>query len=150
MRRFIALLAPVIALTVLAAPAASAPPPQPITGRWLIQEGKAIVDVAPCGTAICGKIVKILVRPDGGTGAPRDIYNPDPAKRGRPLEGMTFMSGFRPDGQGGWEGDLYDAETGRSYFATMRRIPTGIEVEACMGIFCGQKYWTPAPAAKRK
>lgn len=146
MRIFAALLAPVIALTALAAPAASAPPPQTITGRWLIQDGKAIVDVAPCGQSICGKIVKILYRPPGtGSGAPRDVYNPDPAKRARLLEGMTFMSGFQPDGQGGWEGDLYDAETGNSYVATMRRIPSGIMVEACMGFFCGQKYWTPAP-----
>lgn len=124
--------------TLAAMPAQAA---QPITGRWATVDGKAIVQIAPCGRELCGKIEKI-VKPTPGR-PQTDIKNPDPALRSKPLTGLALLSGFREDGDI-WKGTIYDPESGKSYTSKVSRNGNGtLKVQGCIAFFCKTQTWTP-------
>ncbi|HEY6964570.1 MAG TPA: DUF2147 domain-containing protein, partial [Erythrobacter sp.] len=79
MRKQAGILAAVLGLAAMV-PAAFAA--QPITGRWVTAEKDAVVAIAKCGKALCGRIEKFLVMPAGGN-VQRVVNNSDPAKRTR-------------------------------------------------------------------
>ena len=37
-----------------------------VSGRWLTEDGKAIVTIEPCGAMVCGRIVQILAPTPNG------------------------------------------------------------------------------------
>lgn len=122
---------------LIATPALAAP--QPVTGHWLTVDGKALVEIAPCGQALCGHIVRIL-KPTPGR-PQTDINNPDPTKRNQPLAGLTLLSGFKA-GSDSWEGKIYDPESGRTYRSILTRDGNTLNVKGCWGIFCKTQQWT--------
>lgn len=124
-------------LLVCGAPAQAA---APVAGRWLSDGGKAMVEIAPCGTALCGRIVRVLV---STTGVATDRNNPDPKLRSRPLAGLTILSGFI-DGGTVWKGRIYDPESGRSYRSELERRDGTLRVKGCLGPFCRTQVWKPA------
>lgn len=130
-------LAAIAGVLLIAAPAFAAP--APVSGRWLTQGGKAIVEVAPCGAALCGRIVKI-VKPDPGKPL-NDANNPDKAQRARPIVGIAILSGFSA-AQDRWNGQIYDPETGKTYRSELRREGDTLKVKGCYGPFCKTQNWT--------
>ena len=51
----------------------------------------------------------------------KDIHNPDPAKRERPLIGLVVMKGISPDGPSKWDGGTaYDPKTGNTYSVSLQ------------------------------
>lgn len=122
----------------MSAPASAA---APISGLWLTTEKDSIVEIGPCGAALCGRIARIL-KPNP-KGPPRDTNNPDPALRNRPIQGLAILSGFRDAGKN-WQGTAYDPRAGKSYrsYLTLMRDGT-LEVKGCLGPFCRTKSWTP-------
>ena len=121
----------------LAAPAVAAP--LPVTGLWTTPGNRALVQIAPCGAQLCGRIAKVLVRrPDGPT---LDAVNHDPALRGRPIEGLSILTGFIPQGDG-WAGRIYDPDSGRSYRSELKRRGDTLDVKGCLGPFCRTQHWT--------
>ena len=127
-----------VALLLALAPPASAAPP--VTGRWLSDGGKALVELGPCGGAVCGRIVRILA---STTGVATDRNNPDPKLRARPLAGLTILSGFTDAGSV-WKGRIYDPESGRSYRSELERRDGTLRVKGCLGPFCRTQVWRPA------
>jgi len=125
---------------VLVAGAASAAP-QPVTGRWLTPEGKAIVEVAPCGQQLCGRIAKVLKPRPGGPAV--DSNNPDQRLRTRPIEGISILNGFAP-ADDRWKGRIYDPESGRTYRSELIRAGNILKVKGCFGPFCRTQEWTAA------
>lgn len=115
---------------------------QPVTGRWVTDDGKAIVTIAECGRTVCGRITKILApTPDG---PPVDANNPDKALRKRPILGLTVLSGFTADGDA-WKGRIYSPEEGKTYRSVMRRAGADtIAVKGCILVFCKSQNWTRA------
>jgi uncharacterized protein (DUF2147 family) len=130
------------AFVVLAAvPAAAAAPA--VEGRWLTEDGKAVVAVAPCGAKMCGAVVRVL---ETDPAVPNtDANNPDPARRGRPLLGLQVLSGFTP-GSAGWIGGrAYDPKSGRSYNAELKLNRDGsLRVTGCVLFVCQSERWTRA------
>ena len=124
---------------ISAAPAQAA---ASVTGLWVTTEKDSIVEIGPCGAALCGRIARIL-KPNPN-GPPRDINNPDPSLRNRPIQGLPILTGFRDAGTN-WEGTAYDPRAGKSYrsYLTLMRDGT-LEVKGCLGLFCRSKSWTPA------
>lgn len=121
---------------------AAASATQPISGRWITVGGKAIVQITPCGAAMCGRIDKIL-KPEPGR-PHTDIKNPDAALRDRPLVGLALLSGFKQAGEH-WKGTIYDPESGRSYNSKASRNPDGtLKVQGCVAFICRTQIWTPA------
>lgn len=134
--RFAPAIAALVTIAPIAAPAAA---PAPVTGNWLTVDGKALVQIAQCGPALCGRIVRII-KPTPGR-PQTDIKNPDAAKRGRPLAGLTILSGLTADG-GGWRGQIYDPESGRTYRSELTRQGNALSVKGCWGPFCKTQRWT--------
>ncbi len=122
----------------LAAPAAA---PAPIAGRWVTDDGKALVAIAACGKAMCGKIVRVL-KPAPGKPA-LDANNPDPRLRNRTIEGLTILTGLTAASDG-WRGNVYDPKSGRTYAARVWRAGAGLKVEGCWGVLCRTQDWTAA------
>ena len=113
-----------------------------VSGTWLTTEKDSIVEIGPCGNALCGRVARIL-KP-GPNGPPRDSNNPDARLRGRAILGLPILTGFRDTGQS-WEGTAYDPRAGKSYrsYLTLKQDGT-LEVKGCVGPFCRKKIWTPA------
>lgn len=123
----------------LATPAHAA---APIAGRWLTEEGNAVVTIAPCGKFICGRITRLIKGPPSGPAVDRN--NPDKALRGRPIEGLTVLSGFTDAGED-WRGRIYDPKSGRTYRSVVRReADGGLKVQGCVAFFCRTQRWTRA------
>lgn len=127
-----------LALAFTALPAVAAP----IDGRWITEDGKAIVAIAVCGDARCGRVQRILA--PAPEGAPVDANNPDPALRARPIQGMTVLTGLVADGAR-WRGRIYSPEEGRTYRAVLwRNAEGGLQMKGCIAIFCRGETWRPA------
>ena len=125
-------------MLLAAAPAFAAPP---IAGRWLTADGSAVVAIAPCGAALCGRIVKLNKAPANGPAV--DANNPDPRLKTRSLLGVPVLTGLTPDGDG-WKGSIYDPKKGKTYKATVTRDGAKLKVQACVAVFCQTISWTAA------
>ncbi|RYF43071.1 MAG: DUF2147 domain-containing protein [Comamonadaceae bacterium] len=101
-----------IALPVYSQPAQSAPQQ---LGRWITESGNLEVEVAPCGNAFCGTVVRVIA--NRSMSAPGAEMAPADA---RPALGMMLLRDLRPgegDGKGEWKGEIYNRENGKSYSA---------------------------------
>ena len=119
-----------LVLLALAAPA-SASAKAPIEGRWTNPKHSVIVHIAPCGGAYCGTVT---------------WASPKARQRaGEPLVGTQLMTGFRPDGAGGYKGRVYEPRHNLRASATIQ-LPSAdaIQVRGCAlaGILCKEQRWT--------
>ena len=129
-----------IAALCLASPLLAA---QPVEGRWLTAERDAVITIAPCGKALCGRIAKFLVAPPQGANQ-RDVNNKDPKLRSRKLLGMPVLTGFTEDDDE-WRGQIYDPKSGKTYRSIIKRKGASmLEVKGCIGPFCQTQLWTKA------
>lgn len=113
--------------------------PAPIAGRWITSDRAALVEIGACGPALCGRITRVLkADPSKPT---RDVNNPDPALRERPIVGLAFLTGFTPS-DGAWNGRIYDPRNGRSYRSVVTRDGATLKVKGCFGPFCRTQVWT--------
>lgn len=127
------------AATMIAAPALAS---TPITGKWMTAGKDSVVDIAPCGPKLCGKVSKLL-RPVQG-GPPTDRNNPNVALQSRPLVGLPILVDFTDNGAA-WGGTIYDPRSGKSYRSKVARNPDGtLKVQGCIAFFCQTQTWTPA------
>jgi uncharacterized protein (DUF2147 family) len=133
-----ATLAPVPLMALLTVTAAA---PAPVTGRWVTVDGKAVVAITQCGKTICGRIVEVL-NPAPGQ-ATTDVHNPDPAKRNRPIKGLTILTGFTP-AETWWTGEIYDPKSGKTYTSYLAIEGARLKVQGCIGPLCQTQYWTKA------
>lgn len=80
-----------------------------VLGRWMTAGRDGVVQIAPCGTTLCGWLVGM--RYHGSM--PLDVYH-------RPQCGLMLLSGFRAaDEDGRRHGAILDPDSGRSYQATI-------------------------------
>lgn len=114
-----------------------------ISGDWITADGTAIVRIADCGGAVCGRVARVLAR---GPNVPTtDIHNPVRALRSRPLVGLPVLNGFVSSGGRYVNGRAYDPKTGRSYRASLRVEPNGsLRVTGCVAIICRSQHWRRA------
>jgi uncharacterized protein (DUF2147 family) len=126
------------------AEAASAADP---SGTWLVEDGRARIRLERCGVArdrICGFIVWMNA-PGDARGQPfRDELNPDPEKRSRPLLGHQLIMGLKANAEGRFDGDIYNAEDGKSYSVSLwRDTADRLKLKGCMLKFlCQTQTWT--------
>src|SRR5262249_31748974 len=117
-------------------------------GNWHTQSGEATVRIANCGAELCGTIVALKEPNDPATGRPKtDKNNPDAAKRSRPMIGVQIVLGMKPAGANKWNGQVYNAEDGKTYSGSITlQSATSLKLEGCAlgGIICKSQTWTRA------
>jgi uncharacterized protein (DUF2147 family) len=111
----------------------------PIEGLWLTDDRSGVIRIGPCGRQLCGWLTRVIA---SGPNVPtRDLRNPDPRLRGRPLAGLPILTGFNAAGAGG---RAYDPKSGRSYRATLALNADGsLNVTGCVMFICRTRRWTP-------
>ena len=131
----------ILAVTMFAFVASPALAATPVTGKWMTAERDSIVEIGSCGNTVCGKVLRVLkMQPDGKP--PIDSNNPDPALRGRLVEGTMILTGFT-DGGALWNGRIYDPKSGKSYKSKLARNADGsLKVQGCIGFLCQTFKWT--------
>ena len=116
--------------------------PASINGRWLTEEKDSIITIGQCGSTVCGKIERILIKtPDANQ---KDVNNPNPKLRSRPVLGLPVLLSFKPDDTK-WNGKAYDPKNGKTYSSNITLLKNGkLKVQGCVAIFCQSQYWTRA------
>ncbi len=107
------------------------------SGTWRLDNGKITVKVRQCGGEVCANIVGLKEPTYKDGKAKIDKYNKNPALRNRPLMGLAVLSNMKPTGDGTWAGNIYNADDGRTYTATMTMTGNTMKLKGCVaGIFC--------------
>lgn len=84
---------------------------QAVVGNWLTAKRDGIIQISMAADGHYeGRIV-------GGDAPGRvDEKNPDPARRGQQLLGLTILRGMKYNGRGRWSGGtIYDPDSGHTY-----------------------------------
>jgi len=101
-------------------------------GVWRDNEKGSIIRVYECGGAMCARVMTPY-----HPGA-KDVYNPDPGLRERPVTGLVIMDKAKKSASNSWSGTLYNAEDGKSYSGSMTAVSDDVlQMKGCaFGIFC--------------
>ena len=125
---------------VLAAAGILSAQPSGIEGLWVEPTG-SVIRVDHCGGQICLWVVSI----SHSAPSELDIFNPDPAKRARPVCGMKIGSGFEMHGTDeASNGTLYDPKSGKTYHGAIRLDGGRLQLRGYVGIplFGETQTWT--------
>ena len=121
--------------------AAQPTPHATIEGLWKNPIGSAIIDVAPCGKALCGKVVWASAR------GQREV-----AKNTPNVVGTTVLTDLKPKGKG-WAGKLFVPDDNIHVSARLQLLSaTQLKLTGCAlaGVICRSQIWTrteePLPA----
>jgi uncharacterized protein (DUF2147 family) len=105
-------------------------------GRWLTQGGDAVIEVAPCGAALCGRIVGIEVD---------HANDPIPTDwQGRSQCGLRIIQDAVRQGDA-WQGRIVDPRNGDVYDARLSMAGDGrLHLRGYLGIplFGQTQIWT--------
>jgi len=113
----------------------------PIEGLWKNPIGSAIIAVAPCGKALCGKVVWASER------GQREV-----AKTTSNVVGTTVLTDVKPRGKG-WAGKLFIPDDNIHVSAKLQLLNDNqLKLTGCaLGLFCRSQIWTrtqePLPAS---
>ncbi|MPZ38036.1 MAG: DUF2147 domain-containing protein [Rhizobiales bacterium] len=117
-----------VAATIASGAAMAAEP----KGDWRVEDGSAVIRIDNCRGALWGVV------------AWEKVPGRDP-RSGRPTLGSPVLINMREASQARWEGQIYNAQNGRTYKANVRMVGDNtLRVEGCVmgGVFCGGQRWT--------
>lgn len=140
------LIAAALGIAVLST-AATAVVAESAIGTWLSEDGGTKVRIAGCGGKLCATVVWLDEPIDRATGKPKtDKRNPDPAKRARPLLGLQVANNMAPSGPNRWSGNVYNADDGRTYKASLKvESQSIVTLQGCvLGVLCKDHTWKRA------
>ena len=83
----------------------------PIEGAWLTEDGGGVIDIEPCGSLFCGRIVG-LAAAAAGKPLPKDVS-------GNPRCGLKIIQGLAETDPGEWTGKITNPEDGKVYGARL-------------------------------
>lgn len=91
-----------------------------LTGKWLSEDGDAIINIFEERGKVFGRIVW-LKEPNNEAGHPKvDDKNPDPALQRRKILGLLIMKDFIYKKGLFWsDGSIYDPKSGKTYDANL-------------------------------
>jgi uncharacterized protein (DUF2147 family) len=115
------------------------------TGEWQVASGAAAIRIDDCNGALWG-----IVSWEQVPGI--DQHNPNPAERNRPTLGLPILRDMRPTKPGLWEGEVYNAQNGKTYSSRISlTAPDVLRIEGCVfGFICGGENWTRINSAQDK
>lgn len=129
-------------IALMALTAAQPAPRAPIEGYWKNPIGSAIIAIAPCGEALCGKVVWASAR------GKREV-----AKNTSNVVGTTVLTGMHARGSR-WTGSLYIPDDNIHVSAHLQLLNAHqLKLTGCgvMGLICRTQIWSrvdgPPPSA---
>jgi uncharacterized protein (DUF2147 family) len=130
MRVFNTALAALVA-TALSVPSAMAADAGSVIGKWRTPTRNGIVEISPCGSSICGRLVdsdSLRKNPNA-----LDAQNKDESKRSRKMKGLQLLGGFKQD-DGKWtDGSVYNPEDGGTYKGTVTPVDANtLKLKGCI------------------
>jgi uncharacterized protein (DUF2147 family) len=104
------------------------------------------VRIAPCGHYVCG--YPITPTPTATEPERRDIHNPDPSLRGRPMRLVQIFK-LAQVSEGLWRGWIYSPRNGKMYHARLEmQGPEKMKLTGCLvGPLCESQTWIRAEPA---
>ena len=129
MKQFLAILT----FVSLASPAVGTTARAPIEGRWSNPKDSVVIEVAPCGSAYCGTVIKATAK------AKADAREGGIAS----LVGTQLMTGFKPV-KDGYRGKVLLPKRGIQATGTIRQLGSNtLAVKGCLvaGILCKEQRW---------
>jgi uncharacterized protein (DUF2147 family) len=101
-----------------------------LAGRWITQSGNFEIDIAPCGTAFCGKVVKVLAN-TSMSAMGSNTSGPDT----QAAMGMTILMGLQETDAGKYSGEIYNRENGKTYRTNVSPVaPDQLSVHSYVGL----------------
>jgi uncharacterized protein (DUF2147 family) len=129
---------------MLLAAAAALAAPGGVAGKWETPTRHGVVEIAPCGASICGR----LIDSDGLRANPqlRDVHNKDAAQNGRPLKGLLMLQGFAATDKGWDGGTIYNPDDGGTYKGTITMVDADtLKLRGCIvWPLCKSQTWKRA------
>jgi uncharacterized protein (DUF2147 family) len=126
----------ILATVALVALTAAQPPPRaPIEGQWKNPIGSAIIAIAPCGSALCGKVVWASVR--GQREASTSTSH---------VVGTVVLTGLQPI-RDRWTGTLFIPDDNVHVAAKLQLLDSRqLKLTGCAvaGLLCRSQIWTRA------
>ena len=126
------------ALALIAALAVQAAAPNPsqssIDGRWRSPGGNSIIEIAPCGTNMCGAVVWAS-----------DKAKKDASKTTPQLIGTQLLTNLQQDPKGRWQGKLFIPDQNMRVTAKIQRTSAQqLKVSGCAAgkALCKSALWT--------
>jgi uncharacterized protein (DUF2147 family) len=100
-------------------------------GTWWSPKRDSKIEVVERDHKLFGKISWLSPDLQGA----KDVQNPDPALRERPLLGLEILSGFESsDGKTWTGGEIYDPDSGKTYHCKLTLSGEVLEVRGFVGI----------------
>lgn len=138
MRMFTAALA-CAAFLVMPSAGAQAQTADDAFGTWRHPENGSHISVYKCGKGLCAKVVKVT------DPSRKDVHNPNPKLRSRPVVGVMIMKGAKKSGDASWSGKLYNTKDGQTYSGSVTVLDKQhLKLEGCVlgGLVCQGPTWT--------
>lgn len=132
-----------MSLTMLFAAMLAASSADTVIGTWHSPTKNGVIAIRKCGASLCGTLENgddIRANPHA-----RDTNNKDAGKQGRPLKGLTMLSGFTPGTGGIWQdGQVYNPNDGRTYSGKITIIDQDtLKLRGCVFVpLCKTETWT--------
>ena len=115
---------------------------QDITGKWMTEDGEAVVEIYQSGDKLNGKIVWLKNAINAQGKLLIDHENPDKSKRTRTLIGLLMLMDFKQN-DGKWEGGkIYDPSEGKTYKCGIWLEKGKLKVRGYAGMFYQTQTWT--------
>ena len=96
-------------------------------GKWVTASGNLVIEIAPCGDALCGTAVREL--------ANHSMSDPNATISGPSPIGLKILHNFTPSGDNTWTGQVYDRENGKTYRCRMKVLSADeLEIHPYVGI----------------
>jgi uncharacterized protein (DUF2147 family) len=117
---------------VLLASAASAQEPS-IQSRWRSPGGNSIIEIAPCGSALCGTVAWASER-----------AKQDARKATEQLIGTQLLTGLQEKKPGRWQGKLFIPDRNMRVTAKLQLVgPEQLKVSGCAAVvLCSSQVWS--------
>ncbi|MEN3365421.1 MAG: hypothetical protein V7606_2695 [Burkholderiales bacterium] len=84
-------------------------------GVWLTESGNLEVEIAPCGKALYGTVVRVIAH--RAMSSPSNASAPKPGVQ--PLLGMKILYDLMPIREHEWQGRIYNRDNGETYDCIM-------------------------------
>jgi uncharacterized protein (DUF2147 family) len=117
----------------------------PAAGQWRSQTEDGVIEIYDCGEKLCGRGMPTPEQRAAAVNL-RDVKNPDPALRSRPLNGIEVLQGFAGGPKVWTGGSIYRPQDGKTYKGRIELVDDNtLKLTGCvMEPFCKSIIWKRA------